>query len=177
MQDWTRARRRRDGLRASVLPAAPALLLMAALALPAAADYRRGVQALGVLDYATALSEFRSALANGDQRALFEIGLIYERGHGVAADPDEAARWYRKAAAENNDLTPGALARRVLARRALARVEAASPPFAASAPDKRRQGPVHFAKLRKQQRQEADRLTLLQQAQRAEAQRLARQKA
>ena len=91
--------------------------------------------ALGMLDYATALVEFRSAIADGDRRALFEIGLIYERGHGVPADPAEAARWYRKAAAEGDDLAP-----RALARRALARVEAkVAPVRSAAAPPVTRQ--------------------------------------
>ena len=76
----------------------PVLLAVAGLASPASADYKRGERALGMLDYVRAMAEFRSAVADGDRRALFEIGLIYERGHGVPEDAAEAARWYRKAA-------------------------------------------------------------------------------
>ena len=94
----------------------PVLLALAGLALPASADYKRGVRALGMLDYARALAEFRSAIADGDRRALFEIGLIYERGHGVPEDPARAARWYLRAAQEATGLAPGTLARRALAR-------------------------------------------------------------
>ena len=104
------------GMAATMFRAVPVLLAVAGLASPASADYKRGERALGMLDYARALAEFRSAAADGDLRALFEIGLIYERGHGVKADPVRAARWYRKAVAEGEDLAPGTLARRALAR-------------------------------------------------------------
>lgn len=38
------------------------------------------------------------AAASGNPQALFEIGTRFTEGHGVAADPQEAARWYRMAA-------------------------------------------------------------------------------
>ena len=55
-----------------------ALLLVVGLTVPAAADFKRGVLALGMLDYAMALREFREAVEQGDAKALFEIGLMYE---------------------------------------------------------------------------------------------------
>lgn len=38
------------------------------------------------------------AAASGNPQALFEIGTRFTEGHGVAADQQEAARWYRMAA-------------------------------------------------------------------------------
>ena len=119
---------RRYGPGATLYRVVPVLLAVAGLASPASADYKRGERALGMLDYVRAMAEFRSAVADGDRRALFEIGLIYERGHGVPEDAAEAARWYRKAARENTDLAP-----RALAGRALARVEGKDDPVPSAA--------------------------------------------
>ena len=124
---------RRYGPGATLYRVVPVLLAVAGLASPASADYKRGERALGMLDYVRAMAEFRSAVADGDRRALFEIGLIYERGHGVPEDAAEAARWYRKAARENTDLAP-----RALAGRALARVEGKDDPVPSAASGSRR---------------------------------------
>ncbi len=48
------------------------------------------------------LKEFRPLAANGDARAQFELGFMYERGIGVPQDYKEAASWYRKAAEQGN---------------------------------------------------------------------------
>jgi hypothetical protein len=47
-------------------------------------------------DYQTALREFKNV--DDDTKALYMIGVIYEKGQGVAIDHAEAAQWYRKAA-------------------------------------------------------------------------------
>ena len=103
MPDLTQSGYCRHGAGASLFQGFTFFLAMAALASPASADFKGGEWALGMLDYARALAEFRSALADGDLRALFEIGLIHERGHGVSADAAKAARWYRKAVREAGD--------------------------------------------------------------------------
>jgi len=43
-----------------------------------------------------ALTLFRGAAEQGDLMACFNLGTLYERGLGVAADPAEAGNWYRK---------------------------------------------------------------------------------
>jgi TPR repeat protein len=51
-----------------------------------------------------ALSEFvlQSAAELGHATAQFDVGVRYERGNGVPADPEEALRWYRKPAAQGD---------------------------------------------------------------------------
>lgn len=95
-----------------------ALLLGAAVLLcpdaPFAAEapsYDRGVRALNMGDYATALKEFREAAEQGNPKAQFHLGLMYERAWGVSEDRAEAARWYRKAAEQGHNLAPRALSR------------------------------------------------------------------
>jgi TPR repeat protein len=62
-----------------------------------AAALRRG-------DYATALPLIRPLAEKGDARAQFNLGVSYEHGLGVDANPAEAAKWYRLAADQNYSL-------------------------------------------------------------------------
>ena len=55
------------------------------------AAYRRG-------DYATAFVLTRPLADQGVAAAQFNLGFMYEHGHGVAQDYAAAARWYRLAA-------------------------------------------------------------------------------
>lgn len=48
------------------------------------------------------LKELRPLAANGDARAQFELGFMYERGNGVPQDYKESASWYLKAAEQGN---------------------------------------------------------------------------
>ena len=76
-----------------------ALVLALLVALPAAAqDFEQGMAAADIGDYATALEEWRPLAANGNARAQYNIGFMYEEGRGVPLDPVESAKWYRKAA-------------------------------------------------------------------------------
>jgi len=43
------------------------------------------------------LTWFRKAADQGDAAAQLQIGLLYERGHGVPQDYAQALTWYRKA--------------------------------------------------------------------------------
>ena len=53
-------------------------------------------------DYATALSLLRPLAAQGNAKAQFSLGLMYDLGHGVVEDSKEAVKWYRLAAAQGD---------------------------------------------------------------------------
>ncbi|MGH8710942.1 MAG: tetratricopeptide repeat protein [Burkholderiales bacterium] len=61
-------------------------------------SFQNGVNAYGRKDYTTALGIFRGLADQGDARAQTNLGLMYQRGEGVARDDAEAVKWYRKAA-------------------------------------------------------------------------------
>jgi Sel1 repeat len=64
------------------------------------AGYDEGVVAYQRGRHEVALKEFGDAAARGDARAQRSLGLMHERGEGVARDPAAAAEWYRKAIAQ-----------------------------------------------------------------------------
>ena len=78
-----------------------ALLLMALWTGPVhagldeAAAYYRG-------DYAVALEGILPAAKEGDLEAQAILGLMYDRGQGVAKDDAQAVFWYRKAATQGH---------------------------------------------------------------------------
>jgi tetratricopeptide (TPR) repeat protein len=77
------------------------LILVLALAGPAAAtELDDAVAAAHRGDYATALRELSPLAEAGDARAQFDIGFMHAQGWGVAKDPAEAIKWYRKAATQ-----------------------------------------------------------------------------
>jgi Sel1 repeat len=85
-------------LRTSLRVLAP---MLASLPLtPAWAGYDEGVAAYQRGRHDVALREFGNAAARGDARAQRSLGLMHERGDGVARDPGTAAEWYRKAVAQ-----------------------------------------------------------------------------
>ncbi len=49
-------------------------------------------------DYATAIREWRPLAEQGDAKAQYGLGLMYNEGKHVPQDYAEAVRWYRKAA-------------------------------------------------------------------------------
>src|SRR3974390_1241437 len=49
-------------------------------------------------DYATALRLVRPLAAQGNDRAQFNLGVMYDKGRGVPQNDAEALKWYRKAA-------------------------------------------------------------------------------
>lgn len=67
---------------------------------PVSAGYFDGMEAYRQNDYKTALREFKAM--EDDVKALYMIGVIYEKGQGVAIDFAEAGQWYRKAADKGN---------------------------------------------------------------------------
>jgi len=58
-----------------------------------AADYEKGVEALKVWDYATAIEEWSALAEQGHPGAQRELGLLYRQGRGVEKDPKLAVNW------------------------------------------------------------------------------------
>ena len=53
-------------------------------------------------NYARALAEFRSGADAGAAEAQYWLGLLYDRGQGVARDRDLAYQWFHKAAQQGH---------------------------------------------------------------------------
>jgi TPR repeat protein len=87
----------RPGLRELSLALLAAMSLIGAALAATVEDaneaYRRG-------DYETALHLAEPHASGGDPGAQYRLGVIYERGRGVAQDYAEAERWYRKSAVQ-----------------------------------------------------------------------------
>ena len=80
------------------LPIASAL----ALALPAHADVKDGVDAWQAGDFAKAVAEWRPLALAGDADAQFNLGQAYKLGRGVPVDLVQAESWYRRAAKQGH---------------------------------------------------------------------------
>ena len=73
-------------------------LLMSGAAAPAVAGpFEDGLAAHGKGDYATALRLWRPLAEQGNARAQYNLGLMYDTA-GACQDYVQAASWYRKAA-------------------------------------------------------------------------------
>jgi TPR repeat protein len=90
--------RRFIGLRLSVAFA----LSMTCLAAPAWAEFQVGMDAYNRGDFKTALREWQPMAEQGDARAQFYFGLLYENGDGVPLDYAKARQWYEKAAVQGD---------------------------------------------------------------------------
>ena len=73
-----------------------------ALAGPAMADTKAGVDAWNRGDYRAAVDEWRKAAIAGDPDAQFNLGQAYKLGRGVPVDLPMAESWYRKAALQGH---------------------------------------------------------------------------
>tara|TARA_B110000014_G_C19986057_1_gene510628 strand:- start:271 stop:780 length:510 start_codon:yes stop_codon:yes gene_type:complete len=62
------------------------------------ADFNKGVAAVQSGDFATALREWTPLAKQGDADAQFSLGVMYEKGEGVAKDNKAAVKWYTLAA-------------------------------------------------------------------------------
>lgn len=60
------------------------------------ASYFDGMEAYRLNDFQTAMREFKAA--EDDAKALYMVGILYEKGQGISTDLVEAANWFRKAA-------------------------------------------------------------------------------
>jgi TPR repeat protein len=77
---------------------APFLALLVLSRALSAADFAQGVSAYKHADFAGALAIFNDSAARGDARAQYALGLMYEHGEGIAADPQRAFDWYSHSA-------------------------------------------------------------------------------
>ena len=73
-----------------------------ALAVPASADVKDGVDAWSRGDYAAAVSEWRGPAENGDADAQFNMAQAYRLGRGVERDEAQAEILYARAAAQGH---------------------------------------------------------------------------
>ena len=64
----------------------------------AAATFEVGVAAMNETDYARAFPLFMEAAQEGMPEAMHNVGFFYDRGYGVAADPQLSFQWIKKAA-------------------------------------------------------------------------------
>lgn len=87
-------------MRRSVLAVGVCICWLLSVSGPVLAAYFDGMEAYRQNDFQTALREFKAL--EEDAKALYMIGVIYEKGQGVAIDNAEAAQWYRKAADKGN---------------------------------------------------------------------------
>ena len=78
-----------------------ALVLFAAAPVKAQ-DYAKGLDAYDRGDYETALVNIRPLAERGGMAAQHQLGLMYQRGHGVGQDHVQAVHWFQKAAEQGN---------------------------------------------------------------------------
>ena len=78
------------------------VLSVVCLAMPAWADFQAGMDAYNRGDFKTALREWQPLAEQGDARAQFSFGLLYENGDGVPRDYAKARQWYEKASAQGD---------------------------------------------------------------------------
>lgn len=82
----------------NVMASALALMLICASAVVESSDYDTGAKAHKSGDFKQAMAIWKPLAAKGDTRAQYSIGRLYEKGHGVDSDLNEALVWYRKSA-------------------------------------------------------------------------------
>jgi len=74
-------------------------LAITAVAVPAdGGEFEDGVAAYKAGEYGIALDFWRPLAKQGHVWAQFNLGIMFESGHGVYENHPEAANWYRKAA-------------------------------------------------------------------------------
>ena len=87
-----------------------AVALSLLLAGPASGQsYEKGLQALSEADYEMALDVLRPLAEQGHTGAQYNLGLMYERGYGVAQDNAAALDWWRRGAALGDPVIQTAL--------------------------------------------------------------------
>ena len=67
-------------------------------------DFQKGLDAAQRGDYNTALKEWTSLAEQGDAKAQFNLGIMYERGQGVLQDYKTAVKWYALSAEQGDAL-------------------------------------------------------------------------
>lgn len=65
-----------------------------------AAEFERGMAAMGRGDFATAMAEWAPLAEAGHPRAQNGLGILFGNGFGVARDYSRALAWFRRAAVQ-----------------------------------------------------------------------------
>lgn len=65
------------------------------------ANYNDGLRAVHRNDWPRALANFRPLAKEGHAGALFSLGLMYQKGHGVKVDYNRALEYYMRAAVKD----------------------------------------------------------------------------
>jgi len=74
------------------------IIFIGSMGVSVSGDFQKGTAAYKSGDYATALREWDPLAKQGDTDAMFNIGLMYDKGQGVPEDNMIAVQWYRIAA-------------------------------------------------------------------------------
>ena len=90
-------------------------------------EARRSDKAYRSGDYAKAAKELEYIAEEGDARAQYDLGLLYDTGRGVPQSNEKALQWYRKAAEQGNAVGQNNLADMYVGGRGVARRAAPSP--------------------------------------------------
>lgn len=77
-------------------------LLLLIAATPVHANYEQGIEQYMKGNYKKALKAFTQSAKQGDARAQFHIGNMYENGFGVKKSKSKSIQWYKKAAKKGN---------------------------------------------------------------------------
>ena len=85
------------------------MIVSASLTTSLLADNVKGEEAYAAGNYKVALAEFTKAAGDGDINAQFNLGLMYEHGHGVNQSDLKAAEWYQLAEDNGHPEAPMAL--------------------------------------------------------------------
>jgi TPR repeat protein len=80
------------------LAAGAVLLILSAVPAGCGSELQNGWRAFEKEDYQTALQCWQPLAESGQSGPQFYLGLMYDQGLGVAADSEQAARWYRLSA-------------------------------------------------------------------------------
>ena len=84
-------------------------LLLGSVGNSESADFQKGLTAAQSGDFATALREWEPLAKQGNARAQYNLGVMYDKGDGVLQDDKTAVKWYRLAAKQGNALAQGNL--------------------------------------------------------------------
>ena len=67
------------------------------------ADFGKGLRSYATGDYASALREWVPLAEQGNVKAQYQLGLMYDEGQGVPKDHKTAMKWYKLAADQGHE--------------------------------------------------------------------------
>ena len=79
-------------------------VLLGSVGVSTSADFQKGITAIKIGDFATALREFSPLAKLGDAHAQNSLGVMYSYGQGVSQDPKTAVKWYTLAAKQGHPM-------------------------------------------------------------------------